>query len=98
MVKIIFLKYFLGIVFSAGVGRTGTYMIIDAMLERVESKKTIDIYSYLTVLRKDRHYMVQTSVRQKHNKGNVRVLLNRPFAHFGIRLNFEDKRCWRTKQ
>ncbi len=46
---------------SAGVGRTGCYIVIDSMLERVKSdEKTIDIYGHVTCLRAQRNYMVQT--------------------------------------
>jgi protein tyrosine phosphatase len=64
------------LVSSAGVGRTGTYMIIDAMLEQVKSNETIDIVNYLKVLRKDRPYMVQTSVSFTNKCFNIINLLH----------------------
>ncbi|XP_076090535.1 receptor-type tyrosine-protein phosphatase delta-like isoform X5 [Mytilus galloprovincialis] len=45
---------------SAGVGRTGAFIVIDAMLERVKHEKTVDIYGHVTCLRAQRNYMVQT--------------------------------------
>ncbi|MCI4389192.1 hypothetical protein PGIGA_G00095080 [Pangasianodon gigas] len=45
---------------SAGVGRTGCLIVIDAMLERVKHEKTVDIYSHVTCMRSQRNYMVQT--------------------------------------
>ncbi|XP_037047701.1 tyrosine-protein phosphatase Lar isoform X5 [Bradysia coprophila] len=45
---------------SAGVGRTGCYIVIDSMLERMKHEKTIDIYGHVTCLRAQRNYMVQT--------------------------------------
>ncbi|XP_053675759.1 tyrosine-protein phosphatase Lar [Anopheles nili] len=45
---------------SAGVGRTGCYIVIDSMLERMKYEKTIDIYGHVTCLRAQRNYMVQT--------------------------------------
>ncbi|XP_023163376.2 tyrosine-protein phosphatase Lar isoform X4 [Drosophila hydei] len=45
---------------SAGVGRTGCYIVIDSMLERMKHEKIIDIYGHVTCLRAQRNYMVQT--------------------------------------
>ncbi|XP_061565420.1 receptor-type tyrosine-protein phosphatase S-like isoform X15 [Cololabis saira] len=45
---------------SAGVGRTGCFIVIDAMLERNKHEKTVDIYGHVTLMRAQRNYMVQT--------------------------------------
>ncbi|XP_065348128.1 tyrosine-protein phosphatase Lar-like isoform X4 [Cloeon dipterum] len=45
---------------SAGVGRTGCFIVIDSMLERMKTEATIDIYGHVTCLRAQRNYMVQT--------------------------------------
>uniref|UniRef100_A0A8C7Z9X9 Receptor-type tyrosine-protein phosphatase F n=1 Tax=Oryzias sinensis TaxID=183150 RepID=A0A8C7Z9X9_9TELE len=45
---------------SAGVGRTGCFIVIDAMLERMKHEKTVDIYGHVTCMRAQRNYMVQT--------------------------------------
>ncbi|XP_034045245.1 receptor-type tyrosine-protein phosphatase S-like isoform X12 [Thalassophryne amazonica] len=45
---------------SAGVGRTGCFIIIDAMTERIKQEKTLDIYGHVTLMRSQRNYMVQT--------------------------------------
>ncbi|XP_027138827.1 protein tyrosine phosphatase receptor type Db isoform X9 [Larimichthys crocea] len=45
---------------SAGVGRTGCFIVIDAMVERIKHEKTIDIYGHVTLMRSQRNYMVQT--------------------------------------
>ncbi|XP_047241241.1 receptor-type tyrosine-protein phosphatase S-like isoform X22 [Girardinichthys multiradiatus] len=45
---------------SAGVGRTGCFIVIDAMLERIKHEKTADIYGHVTLMRAQRNYMVQT--------------------------------------
>ncbi|CAH8616102.1 unnamed protein product [Schistosoma intercalatum] len=45
---------------SAGVGRTGAFIVIDIMLERLKYEKTVDIYGCVKALRKQRNFMVQT--------------------------------------
>ena len=47
---------------SAGVGRTGTFIVIDTMLERIEDGEPIDIYKYVASLMTKRRDMVQTEV------------------------------------
>ena len=42
---------------SAGVGRTGAVIVIDAMLERIKHEKTLDVYGHVTCLRSQRNYM-----------------------------------------
>ncbi|XP_068703641.1 receptor-type tyrosine-protein phosphatase F-like isoform X3 [Montipora foliosa] len=45
---------------SAGVGRTGTFMVVDSTLDRIKAEKTIDIFNYVAYLRTRRTAMVQT--------------------------------------
>uniref|UniRef100_A0AAQ4P650 Receptor-type tyrosine-protein phosphatase delta n=1 Tax=Gasterosteus aculeatus aculeatus TaxID=481459 RepID=A0AAQ4P650_GASAC len=45
---------------SAGVGRTGCFIVIDAMAERIKQEKTLDVYGHVTLMRSQRNYMVQT--------------------------------------
>ena len=47
---------------SAGVGRTGTFIVLDSMLERMENEKTVNVYEFLTNTRRKRVHMVQTQV------------------------------------
>lgn len=48
---------------SAGVGRTGTYIGIDAMMEGLEAEGRVDIYGYVVRLRRQRCLMVQVEVK-----------------------------------
>ncbi len=43
-------------------GRTGTYIAIDAMIDKIEQEKKIDIYNFVLQMRRERSLMVQTVV------------------------------------
>ncbi|KAL3108135.1 hypothetical protein niasHT_016326 [Heterodera trifolii] len=45
---------------SAGIGRTGAFIVIDCMLERLRYENTVDIYGCVRSIRAQRSYMVQT--------------------------------------
>lgn len=48
---------------SAGVGRTGTFIALDRILQQLDSKDSVDIYGAVHDLRLHRIHMVQTEVR-----------------------------------
>ena len=50
-------------VHSAGVGRTGTFIVIDNVLEQIEKEQVVDIPGAITKIRQRRMKMVQTHVR-----------------------------------
>ena len=54
---------------SAGVGRTGTFIVLDSMLERMKTEKSFNIFEFVTNLRKGRISMVQTLVTKQTIKG-----------------------------
>ena len=60
---------------SAGVGRTGTFIVLDTMLERMELEGTLNIYDYVKQLREQRVLMVQTLVS---------VLMTEHLEHFQL--------------
>ena len=49
--------------YSAGVGRTGTFIALDIGLEQMKSENQIDFVQIVNQLREQRMHMVQTIVR-----------------------------------
>ncbi|CCQ25647.1 protein-tyrosine-phosphatase [Caenorhabditis elegans] len=78
---------------SAGIGRTGAFIVIDCMLERLRYDNTVDIYGCVTALRAQRSYMVQTeeqyifihdAVLDAVNSGSTEVPASRLHQHLHI--------------
>ncbi|XP_038572800.1 protein tyrosine phosphatase receptor type Fa isoform X5 [Micropterus salmoides] len=75
---------------SAGVGRTGCFIVIEAMLERMKHEKSVDIYGHVTCMRAQRNYMVQTedqyvfiheALLEAATCGNTEVPARNLYAH-----------------
>lgn len=45
---------------SAGVGRTGTYIAVDILMQRIKRERKVNIFDLVKQLRKQRMKMVQT--------------------------------------
>eukprot|EP00731_Ephydatia_muelleri_P016193 Em0009g617a len=48
---------------SAGVGRTGTFIVLDSMLERMKCERSLNVYEFVCEMRKKRILMVQTEMQ-----------------------------------
>ncbi|CAL8358901.1 unnamed protein product [Lota lota] len=60
---------------SAGVGRTGTFIVLDRVLQQLDTKDTLDIYGAVFDLRLHRSHMVQTECQYAYLHQCVRDVL-----------------------
>nr|XP_055049169.1 receptor-type tyrosine-protein phosphatase beta-like isoform X1 [Misgurnus anguillicaudatus] len=60
---------------SAGVGRTGTFIALDRILQQLDTRDTVDIYSVVFDLRLHRTHMVQTECQYTYLYQCVRDVL-----------------------
>ena len=54
--------YFISFLFSAGIGRTGTFIALDYTLEEGATEQTVDVKGYVISLRHQRGKSIQTRV------------------------------------
>lgn len=62
---------------SAGVGRTGTFIVIDAMIDMMYAEQKVDVFGFVSKIREQRSQLIQTDVSWRQTSGNV-------LYHFGL--------------
>ena len=60
---LITVTYFISFLFSAGIGRTGTFIALDYTLEEGATEQTVDVKGYVIPLRHQRGKSIQTRVK-----------------------------------
>ena len=65
---------------SAGVGQTGTFILLDSMLEKMREENSLNVYECLVNLRKRRVLMVQTLVGTAYINHTL-ISFSYPFVH-----------------
>lgn len=79
--------------FSAGIGRTGTYIAIDVLSETGKMHNKINIAEYVKKMRRNRMNMVQTYVIIDNNLNKFSTTINMII----IKINMEVCMCLNMK-
>lgn len=53
---------------SAGVGRTGTFIVIDAMIDMMHAEQKVDVFGFVSKIRAQRSQLIQTDVSKSRGK------------------------------
>uniref|UniRef100_A0A8C5I078 Receptor-type tyrosine-protein phosphatase epsilon n=1 Tax=Gouania willdenowi TaxID=441366 RepID=A0A8C5I078_GOUWI len=48
---------------SAGVGRTGTFIVIDAMIDMMHAEQKVDVFGFVSKIREQRSQLIQTDMQ-----------------------------------
>ena len=70
----LFLTHRLISCFSAGIGRSGTYVGLDYLYDQAMARGSVKVFDCVRTMRKFRLNMVQTKVR-KYKKDGVKLLM-----------------------
>ncbi len=61
---------------SAGVGRTGTYITIQSMMQMIEEEDRLDVFNFVLGMRHERNLMVQTEVTTPIDHTHHYIIIN----------------------
>ncbi|CAI2737227.1 unnamed protein product, partial [Dicrocoelium dendriticum] len=76
---------------SAGVGRTGAFILLDILLEKMKQEKAVDVHGAVSRLRAQRNFMVQTedqyafvydALVEAASSGNTELTVRQLAAHW----------------
>ncbi|KAA3680108.1 receptor-type tyrosine-protein phosphatase S [Paragonimus westermani] len=85
---------------SAGVGRTGAFILLDILLEQMRREKAVDVFTTVSRLRAQRNFMVQTedqyafvyeALVEAAASGNTELTVRQLAAHWARLTRSDDK-------